>query len=361
MRHLATIQKVSDVTKIPGADSVEMAHVLGWQCIVPNGLVKKGGLCAFFEIGSFLPDTPLFSFLNRKNMTINQNSGEKGWVVRVSKLFGCYSQGLVLSAEDVKKALVSYDGDLYPGMNIGTLLGVTLYVPDAPAGTEIGLRPADIPFMCDLHAQSILPVFPKYSLDNYYIQTKIDGLCYSALLDIKNDTFRISDNYMEYKNDGKNIFSRYVLETNLEKKMKSAAGELDFGIKTLVVQGILCGPGIHGNRMNLKKMQWYADSVLINGRPLSLYDAQKYCAFMDLRTAPVEEIGSGFFEKYTALESLLERADGTVYGGGKKEGIIVRSIGPGGWEGSFSVQVLNPRYFLARSAGNTKRKAACTL
>lgn len=33
MRNLAAIQKIHDIKPIPGADNIELIHVLGWQCV----------------------------------------------------------------------------------------------------------------------------------------------------------------------------------------------------------------------------------------------------------------------------------------------------------------------------------------
>ena len=37
MRKIATIQKIWKIEPIAGADRIELAHVLGWQCVVNKG------------------------------------------------------------------------------------------------------------------------------------------------------------------------------------------------------------------------------------------------------------------------------------------------------------------------------------
>ena len=54
-RKLVSVQYVHDVSPIPGANRIELAHVLGWQCVVKKGQFKKGDLGVYFEIDSFLP------------------------------------------------------------------------------------------------------------------------------------------------------------------------------------------------------------------------------------------------------------------------------------------------------------------
>ena len=36
-RKLASIQKIWNLSSIEGADRIELAHVLGWQCVVNKG------------------------------------------------------------------------------------------------------------------------------------------------------------------------------------------------------------------------------------------------------------------------------------------------------------------------------------
>lgn len=41
MRKLASIQKVTEISPIKDANRIELAHVLGWQCVV-----NKGQICS---------------------------------------------------------------------------------------------------------------------------------------------------------------------------------------------------------------------------------------------------------------------------------------------------------------------------
>ena len=62
-RKLASIQYIHDITPIEGADRIELAHVLGWQCVVKKGEFKVGDRGVYFEIDSFLPVKEQFEFL----------------------------------------------------------------------------------------------------------------------------------------------------------------------------------------------------------------------------------------------------------------------------------------------------------
>lgn len=50
MRKLATIQKIININPIPGADAIEVAKILGWECVVKKNEFKIGDLCIYIEI-----------------------------------------------------------------------------------------------------------------------------------------------------------------------------------------------------------------------------------------------------------------------------------------------------------------------
>ena len=58
MRKLASIQRIWKMGPIEGADRIELANVLGWQCVVNKGRFQPMDLAVYFEIDSFLPVRP---------------------------------------------------------------------------------------------------------------------------------------------------------------------------------------------------------------------------------------------------------------------------------------------------------------
>ena len=53
MRRVATIQEIADVTPIDGADSIELVHIKGWQCVAKKGEFNKGIVKLFIIIFCF--------------------------------------------------------------------------------------------------------------------------------------------------------------------------------------------------------------------------------------------------------------------------------------------------------------------
>ena len=63
MRKLASIQRVWKIEPIEGADRIELAHVLGWQCVVNKGQFQPMDLAVYFEVDSFLPIQEEYEFM----------------------------------------------------------------------------------------------------------------------------------------------------------------------------------------------------------------------------------------------------------------------------------------------------------
>ena len=95
MRKLASIQTITNIEPIENADAIELAHVLGWQCVVKKNEVAIGDKVVYFEIDSFLPIRPEFEFLRGSSYRNSELLGE-GFKLKTMKFRGQISQGLVL-------------------------------------------------------------------------------------------------------------------------------------------------------------------------------------------------------------------------------------------------------------------------
>ena len=95
MRKLASIQRIWKTEPIEGADRIELAHVLGWQCVVNKGQFHPMDLAIYFEIDCFLPVRPEFEFLRASSYKQTDVMGE-GFRLRTMKFRGQISQGLLM-------------------------------------------------------------------------------------------------------------------------------------------------------------------------------------------------------------------------------------------------------------------------
>lgn len=84
-RKLASIQRIVSLAPIEGADMIEKATILGWECVVAKkDNFRVGDLCIYCEIDSILPDKPEFEFLR-----------ERKFRIRTIKLKGQISTGII--------------------------------------------------------------------------------------------------------------------------------------------------------------------------------------------------------------------------------------------------------------------------
>lgn len=343
MRKLASIQKICRIEPIGGADRIELAYVLGWQCVVNKGQFKAGDLAVYFEVDSFLPVRDEFEFLRSSSYRKTELMGE-GFKLRTQKFRGKISQGLLLPVG----VFTELDENLSEGEDVTEKLGVRKWEIEERAttgGNIIGQLPFDVPHTDETRVQAEPELINCFAGKKYYISTKMDGSSHSISLDA--DGFHVTGHNYEYKNDDSSAFYRYVNVNGIERRVRDYA--LRNGIRLLTVQGEFCAPGIQQNRLKLTSPKWYVFTVRVDGQRVGLERMQAICAEIGVETVPVEEVGVDLPSKYPTVNALLERADGNYPNGGKKEGIVIRPVEPEFCElisASLSMKVVNNKYLL---------------
>ena len=343
MRKLASIQRIYKIEPIEGADRIELASVLGWQCVVNKGQFHPMDLAVYFEIDSFLPIRPEFEFMRASSYRKTDIMGE-GFRLKTMRFRGQVSQGLLLPIDQFPEIPSGMD----LGMDVTDILGVRKWEIEekvTTGGTVIGTLPIDVPHTDETRVQAEPDLIGDFAGLEYYITTKMDGSSYSVSLD--EDGFHVTGHNYEYKDDGKSAFYELAKRDNIEEKLRKYYE--DNGLKTITVQGELCAPGIQQNRLRLTKPEWYVFTIRIDGKRVGLKKMQDVCGAMDLQMVPVEEVGTDLPSKYPTVEALLERADGEYPKGGKKEGIVIRPTEPIYCEricGPLSMKVVSNKYLL---------------
>jgi RNA ligase (TIGR02306 family) len=152
MRKLASIQKIWKIEPIEGADKIELAYVLGWQCVVNKGQFKPMDLAVYFEIDSFLPIKPEYEFLRSSSYKNSDILGE-GFKLKTMKFRGSISQGLLLPISnfpDIPK-------DIKLGTDVSELLGIRKWEIAERAttgGNVVGTLPMDVPHTDETRVQN---------------------------------------------------------------------------------------------------------------------------------------------------------------------------------------------------------------
>lgn len=342
-RKLASIQRVWKIEPIDGADRIELAHVLGWQCVVNKGQFRPMDPAVYFEIDSFLPIRPEFEFLRASSYKKTDIMGE-GFRLRTLKFRGQISQGLLLPIN----LFPELSSDIELGTDVTELLGIRKWEIEEKAtadGTAIGTLPIDVPHTDETRVQAEPDLIKDFANLEYYITTKLDGSSHSVSVD--EDGFHVTGHNFEYKDDGKSAFYDLVKRENIDEKMRKYFEENKLHLLTIL--GELCAPGIQKNRLKLTRPEWYVFTIRVNGERVGLRKMQEICDALDLTMVPVEEIGMDLPSKYPTVEALLKRADGDYPRGGKKEGIVIRPTEPVFDErisADLSMKVVSNKYLL---------------
>lgn len=343
MRKLASIQKIWKIEPIEGADRIELAHILGWQCVVNKDQFQAMDVGVYFEIDSFLPVRPEFEFL-RTSSYKNTNIMGEGFRLRTMRFRGQISQGLILPLDRFPEI----PADAEVGTDVTELLKIKKWEIEEKAttdGTVIGPLPYDIPHTDETRVQEKPDLINAFSGLEYYISTKMDGSSHSIGIDEYG--FHVTGHNYEYKDDGMNSFYEMVKARGYCEKAEVFAKKN--GLTTFTVQGEFCAPGIQKNRLKLVKPEWYVFTIRKDGRRVGLNEMLRICKELGMEHVPIEEVDTDLPSKYPTVEALLARADGEYPKGGKKEGIVVRPVEPVFCpliSASLSMKVVSNRYLL---------------
>lgn len=384
MRKLASIQKIKSIVPIEGADRIELAHVLGWQCVAPKGQFNEGDLCVYFEIDSFLPVRPEFEFLRSSSFKSNPILGD-GFRLKTMKFKGQISQGLIVPLSDVGIIKVengdnfnnardyvyrregqpdveiidlvktdSFNNLFMEGIDVTDLLGVKEWeIPEraSTGGTIKGNLPRTVHKTDETRIQSMPELLEEFKGIPYYITTKYDGSSHSIAVDEYGE-FHVTGHNFEYKDDGTSSFYEFVKKRGYEDSMRKFMR--DRNIESITVQGEYCGDGIQKNRLRLKEPNWFVFTVDINGKRVGLDKMREVCDACGFNCVECQETGESLPDVYPTTDDLIRRAEGipgrkTAYGDSQPEGIVIRPIEPVYSKtlgGNLSMKVINNKYLL---------------
>ena len=321
-RKLASIQRIWKIEPIEGADRIELAYVLGWQCVVNKGQFRPMDLAVYFEIDSFLPIRPEFEFMRATSYKNTELMGE-GFRLKTLRFRGQVSQGLLLPIPEFPEI----PADAEAGTDVSEILGVRKWEVEERAttgGTVIGELPRTVPHTDETRVQAEPELIGEFAGLDYYISTKMDGSSHSIGAD--EEGFHVTGHNYEYKDDGSSDFYELVKARGYREKIEAFRAKE--GLDSFIVQGEFCAPGIQQNRLKLKAPEWYVFTVIENGKRTGLDRMLEICSQLGFNTVPIEETGTDLPSKYPTVAALLERADGNYPNGGKKEGIVIRPVTP---------------------------------
>lgn len=308
-RKLASIQKITEILPIEGADKIVCVKILGWQCVALKTEFSVNDKCVFFEIDSVLPIAQWNDHLRKEP--------NKQLRIKTIRLRGVLSQGLALPVSILPQ------GEYELGQEVTTLVGVEKYehvVPAHLSGVAKGNFPTFIHKTDETRLQSE-PSILQEALDKGLVLVgtlKMDGTSFTAYR--RDDEFGVCSRNLNLKESEYNAHWRMARKLKLEEILRSEPGNL-------CIQGEMAGPGIQGNRMGLKEVDLY----LFN---LFDIDTSKYAGYNELvkfgkkhniKVVPVVGQKDFGFGETTTVGKMLEVASALNYDNGTPaEGIVWR-------------------------------------
>ena len=254
-RKLATIQRILKIEPIEGADAIECATILGWHLVVKKSEFGVGDLCVFCEVDSLLPEKPEFEFL-RKNCFIDWED-MRGFRIRTVKLRSQVSQGICFPITIL--GTFPYDekiAGVVEGDDVTEWLGVKKWEPKislSMGGKIKGSFPGFIPKTDETRIQSIPDLLERHNGTYCYVTEKVDGSSVTVFL--KDGEIGVCSRNMWMQDTEENVFWATVHKMDVESKIRALSNKFfyDGVYPNLALQGELLGPGIQGNKYDLKE------------------------------------------------------------------------------------------------------------
>lgn len=305
----ASIETITALRPHSNADRLELATVLGWQCVVKKGEFKAGDNIVFVPIDTILPKTEWTAFLGDKLR------------VKTIKLRGEFSQGIVFPL-----SVLGCAKQWHVGADVGAELGVKKFekeIPLALSGVQRGNFPLYLAPRTDEDNGLSNPDLVRHVLSHACVATqKLDGSSCTIVVQDSEIKHVCSRNIDLVESDG-NAFWHAARKLSLH------------GMRgTWVIQGELMGPGIQGNQLELTEPTLFVFQVKW---PCGTW--KDNVGFPNL----VPFLG----QAPSTLEECQAMADRQVLPSGKPaEGIVIRPVGmPSGGSGRpLGFKIINRNY-----------------
>jgi RNA ligase (TIGR02306 family) len=314
---LTQIVKIEKLTPIEGADRIETARVLSWDCVVQKGTHQVGELALFV-----FPDT-----LIPKRFLDSAYEGDEKVRLKVIKLKGQYSAGLLLPLNKIKRYLPE-NVACEEGSDLAEFLGVEKYekpIPVQLAGQVMGDFPTHLVNKTDEDNYRSNPeaVAELLALDTeVVITTKMDGSSFTGYVDPADGQFKVCSRNLILKENDTNTFWLAAKKFRIEEAIRTYGSNL-------AIQAEMCGPGINGNNMGLKELKLFIFLIkdLKENRWFSWKEVKDFCKnFPHLETVPEIKVCKA---NQLNFEELQAMADTLQYPNQKlAEGLVVRTVNP---------------------------------
>lgn len=348
LRKLASVQRVTEVEPIPGADSIERLRVLGWWVVAKKGEYRIGDQIVYCEIDSLLPEVPDFEFLRTSSYRSAIEEGGQviqraGFRIRTVKLRGQVSQGICFPTSIIPPGIPVKDG-----VDLTSALGIIKYESPLPLGLSGRVKgpfPAFLPKTDELRIQVLEPLLERYRGVQFTLTEKLDGTSFTAFR--HDGEFGLcSRNQWLDETDQTNTLCRLAGQLKLPEILERIESEYGF---VPAIQGEVIGPGIQGNKYGMREHQLFVFNLLDVGQYRLIDRPVQSRILAEAGLTPVPEVGTLVLNH--GVDELVSLSIGTsvLKTQVQREGLVFRpesersdpDIG-----GRLSFKVINPNFLI---------------
>lgn len=351
-RKLASIQRVTEIRPIEGADAIEHYRINGWWVVDKKGAHKVGDLVCYCEIDSWIPHE-LAPFLS-KGQEPREYNGVKGERLRTIKLRGAVSQGLIIKLSTIPTRVFAIEnietGDIYSADEI-------VWNEDDDLTLDLKIQKWEAPIPAQL-AGKVKGNFPSWGRKTdqercqnlwnnieqhivadtkFEVTIKLDGSSTSYGLSPDKEYVVCSRNLSLELDQEDNTFVNTGHKYDLESKLKELG-------RPLLISGELCGPGIQKNQEGLKEHQLFVFDIYdpMTASYLPANERLEIVKQLGLLHAPILYENTTLTELgIKTLNDLLSFAEGPSLNATQREGVVFKSV-----NGSFSFKAISNKWLL---------------
>lgn len=355
-RKLASIQRILNIRPIENADAIEVAQVLGWECVVAKkDNFKIGDYIVYVEIDSIVPEKPEYEFLRARKFR-----------VRTIRLRGQVSQGLVLPVSVLPKKVKLSEGE-----DVTNILGIRKYDPQAEIEERLaaeqasreknrikkflsryswfrrlfGKQRSGFPRFISKTDEDRIQLFPniceKEADTLFEVTEKLDGqsgtwflVRHKGLFGTK-FSFGVCSRKLLLNRPDNSSYWTMAKKYSIESVLKSIIGKYDY----VAIQGEICGPRIQDNKYNLPEWDMYAFNLIY---PDGKRNNQSASALLWSRGIKFVPIVSSGVKLFPTISDMLKYSDGqSMIGDNLREGLVFRNYTKG-----LSFKVVSPQFLL---------------
>ncbi len=316
---IVEVCRIERVFAHPNADALELAHIKGWQCVVPIGKYREGDLVTYIPIDSMIPlehadRWGITRYLSVKSASADMEMPVPAGRVRCARLRGEPSFGVIVDLED---------GSWAEGQDVKAHYGIFKYVP--PVKPTAGDAEPDHPLFVAYTDVENLRNFPDVFGDGekVLVTEKIHGTnCRVGLVEGEVMAGSMSVRRKRPERAEQTACSTYWFPWTLPS-VRRLVEHLGARHRQLILFGEVYGSKVQDLHYGCKgRFGYRAFDILADGKYLDADAFSSACAEYGVEAVPVLYRGAYSLEKVRELsEGATTLADGHI-----REGVVVKPV-----------------------------------